>query len=101
MKRLLIAFLTFIIGLSAFSQEKHTLDEIKRQAVEIDSLKKVTKKQEQDLNDYRSKASTTIKALNDSVKLLNSELTYYQKFKTERKEYEKRIQSFDNTTLKI
>lgn len=41
MKRLLIAFLTFIIGLSAFSQEKHTLDEIKRQAVEIDSLKKL------------------------------------------------------------
>lgn len=100
MKRLLIAFLTFIIGLSAFSQEKHTLDEIKRQAVEIDSLKKVTKKQEQDLNDYRSKASTTIKALNDSVKLLNSELTYYQKFKTERKEYEKRIQSFEEQTSK-
>lgn len=100
MKRLLIAFLTFIIGLSAFSQEKHTLDEIKRQAVEIDSLKKVTKKQEQDFNDYRSKASTTIKALNDSVKLLNSELTYYQKFKTERKEYEKRIQSFEEQTSK-
>ena len=41
MKRLLIAFLTFIIGLSAFSQERHnTLDKIERQAVEIDSLKK-------------------------------------------------------------
>ena len=95
MKRLLITSLTLIIGFCALSQEKQTLDEIKRQAIEIDSLKKVIKEQNQTFNNYKSISSTNIRMLSDSVKLLNTKLTYYQKFKAERKEYEKRIQSFE------
>lgn len=100
MKRILITLLTFIIGLSAFSQERQTLDEIKRQAVEIDSLKNVIEKQKQDINNYQSETSKVIKQLNDTIKTLKSDLEDYKKFKRGRKEHENTIHSLEERISK-
>lgn len=78
MKRLLITLLTFIIGFCAFSQEKQTLDEIKRQAVEIERLK----------DEIKGKDETISIAQN-----IIAELTKYRKYKEERKEYDDTVAS--------